>query len=814
MFENYIKIAWRNLWKNKVFSLINIISLAIGLSASIVIGMMVYYDFTFDTFHKDGDRIYRLITDFEDAQGINSNSGIAAPMRFATNENITGIEQSAYFYTWWVSKANADSSDQIFVDPEKIILTGQGYFDLFNYKWIAGSKNDVLNRPNEVVLTAKRAKEYFPTLSLEDIVGKNIIYNESIIAQVKGAVADFDERSDLIFNEFVSLETAKQTDEVDQIFTDNWGMTNSASQLFVKLKENTGVASIQSQLDQLALEHTDEYSEKFGRSRHFKMQPLSDINLNEEYGIYDYTVLQSSKEVLIALACIALFLLLLGSINFINLNTAQASQRAKEIGVRKTLGSSRKQLIFQFLTETFLITGVAVLVSIGLSIWMLDVFDEFIPKGIDASLLWQPQIMVFIVLLFIAVAFLSGIYPSLVLSHLKPVKVLKGDTLLSNKSSETRKVLTVFQFTIAQVFIIATLLVGRQINFMMNKDLGFKNEAIAYVQTPWSDDQFDSRQVLETSIQSIPNISQVSLGGMPPASQNMATRSAVYKNGKEVIIKDIQVLNGDTDYLDIYKIPLLAGRTIRNDTIEEYVINETALRAFGFKKPEDAVNKYNEFSGKEKLIVGVMGDFNQRSLRSEIIPLVFTGDTSRERRTQFRYAHITPSRSANSWKETLDAVEQKFKKVYPGETFQATFVDESIARFYEAEQRVSTLLNWATGLAVLISLLGLLGLVIHTTERRTKEIGIRKVLGATVMQINNLLCREFLVLVMIAFAIATPIAYYAMDQWLTDFSYKTDISIWIFIASGISMILIALLIMSFKTITTAMKNPVNSLKTD
>jgi ABC-type antimicrobial peptide transport system permease subunit len=294
----------------------------------------------------------------------------------------------------------------------------------------------------------------------------------------------------------------------------------------------------------------------------------------------------------------------------------------------------------------------------------------------------------------------------------------------------------------------------------------------------------------------------------------MATRSAVYKNGKEEIIKDIQVLNGDTDYLDIYKIPLLAGRTIRNDTIEEYVINETALRAFGFKKPEDAVNKYIEFSGKEKLIVGVMGDFNQRSLRSEIIPLVFTGDTSRERRTQFRYAHITLSRSANSWKETLDAVEQKFKKVYPGETFQATFVDESIARFYEAEQRVSTLLNWATGLAVLISLLGLLGLVIHTTERRTKEIGIRKVLGATVMQINNLLCREFLVLVMIAFAIATPIAYYAMDQWLTDFSYKTDISIWIFIASGISMILIALLIMSFKTITTAMKNPVNSLKTD
>ncbi|WP_262893100.1 ABC transporter permease [Nonlabens antarcticus] len=794
--------------------MINIISLSIGLSASFVIGMMVYYDFTFDKFHEDGDRIYRLVTDIEDAQGIDYNSGITATLRLATNTSITGIEQSAFFYKWWVGKVKADSSDQIFMDPEKIILTDQAYFELFEYKWIAGSKNDILNRPNEVVLTAKRAKEYFPTLLPEDIIGKNIIYNETITAQVKGIVADFDERTDIVFNEFVSLETARQTEDADQIFTDDWGMTSSASQLFIKLQENTSVGSIQSQLDQLAIAHKDEYSEQFGQTRHFKMQPLSDIHLNADYGVYDYTELQSSKEVLIALAVIALFLLLLGSINFINLNTAQATQRAKEIGVRKTLGSSRKQLFFQFLTETFLITGVAAVVSIGLSIWMLDVFDEYIPRGLNASIMLQPQIILFIVLTFMVVAFLSGIYPSLVLSQLKPVKVLKGDTFLSNKNSETRKVLTVFQFTIAQVFIIATLLVGKQIHFMMNKDLGFQTDAIAYVQTPWTDDQFASRQVLETSIQSIPSISQISLGGMPPASQNMATRSAVYKTGKEEIIKDIQVLNGDTNYLEIYKIPLLAGRTIRNDTIEEYVINETAMHAFGFKNPEDAIDKYIEFSGKEKLVVGVMGDFNQRSLKSEIVPLAFTGDTSRKRRTKFTYAHITLARHTTSWQETLALVKQKFNKVYPGETFQATFVDESIARFYVEEQRISTLLNWATGLAILISCLGLLGLVIHSTERRTKEIGIRKVLGATVLQINNLLCREFLVLVLVAFVIATPIAYYALDLWLTDFAYKTDVSLWIFLAAGISMIIIAMLIMSFKTITTAMKNPVDSLKTE
>ncbi|PRP66249.1 ABC transporter permease [Nonlabens agnitus] len=814
MFKNYIKIAWRSLWRDKIFSLINIISLSIGLSASFVIGMMVYYDFTFDTFHKDGDRIYRLVTDMEDAQGTEYYSGITAPMRYEAREGIVGIEQSAYFYNWWVGKSRVESSDQLFTDLEKIILTDKGYFELFDYEWIAGSKSNALSQPNQVILTTKRAKEYFPDLLPNDVIGKTITYDETITAQITGIVADFEQRTDLIFNEFVSLETAKQTNDSDQIFTDDWGMTNTANNIFIKLQENTSSKTVQAQLDQLALNHKDEYSEQFGQKRQFRMQPLSDLHLNDDYGIYDYTVLQSSKEVLLAIAGVALFLLLLGSINFINLNTAQATKRAKEIGVRKTLGSSRKQLIVQFLTETFIITGISVIVSIALSVWMLQIFAEFIPKGLDATILLQPQIILFIIVLFITVALLSGIYPALVLSHFKPAKVIKGNAAISNNSNGTRKVLTVFQFTIAQVFIIATILVGKQIHFMTNKDLGFKTDTIAFIETPWQDQTFDNRQVLENGIKSISNISQVSLGGRPPASQNMATRTAVYKNGQEEITTEIQVLNGDTDYLDIYNIPLLAGRTIMNDTIEEYVINQTAMRDFGFKRPEDAINKYIEMNGKPKLIVGVMGDFNQRSLKSGIIPLVFTGDTSRDRRTQFRYAHITVATSSTGWQETLDHVEQEFNKVYPGETFQVTFVDESIANFYVEEQRISTLLHWATGLAVLISCLGLLGLVIHTTERRTKEIGIRKVLGATVIQINNLLCKDFLILVIIAFVIATPIAYYFMNHWLTDFAYKTEISFWVFMAGGTGMIIIALAIMSFKTINTAMKNPVNSLKTE
>ncbi|WP_432410046.1 ABC transporter permease [Rasiella sp. SM2506] len=794
--------------------MINIISLSIGLSAAFVIGMMVYYDFTFDEFHKDGDRIYRIVTDVETAEGLEKYDGVTTPLRLEVKENMTGIEQSAFFNIWWVNQSKTAISDQIYRDPEHIIFTNQDYFDMFSYQWLAGSNHDILNKPNEVILTEDRAKTYFPSLSPAAIVGKQIIYNETITAVVKGVVANLKGRTDLVFQEFVSLETAKQTEDGEQIFTESWGNTNSASQLFVKITDKTALTSINRQLKKLAVLHTDEYRIKFGQTRDFVLQPLSELHLNTDYGIYGYEEDQASKDILIGLALVGLFLLLLGSINFINLNTAQATQRAKEIGVRKTLGGSRRQLITQFLTETFVITGIAAIVSVVLSIWMLSVFDEFVPSGLTASMILQPQIIGLIVTIFIAVALLSGIYPSLVLSSFKPAKVLKGDQTISNKSSGMRKVLTVFQFSIAQIFIIATLLVGKQIYFLMHKDLGFKTDAIAYIETPWSDISADSRILLKTGIQGISKIGKVSLGGMPPASQNMATRRVVYNTDKTEIVKNVQVLNGDTNYLDIYNIPLLAGRTILNDTIDEYVINQASLSAFRFKSPEDAVDQYLQINGKEKLIVGVMADFNQRSLKTEIVPLMFTGDRGRSRRTNFRYAHILLAGSTANWKETLSDVEQEFKKVYPQNDFKVTFIDETIANFYTQEQRISTLLNWATGLSVLISCLGLLGLVIHTTERRTKEIGIRKVLGASLAELNVLLCKEFLVLVGLSFIIAVPLSYWGLRNWLQDFAYKTEMSWWVFILSGISMVFISLIIMSIRTMSTAMKNPVKSLKTE
>ena len=814
MLKNYIKIAWRNIWKNKLFSAINVISLAIGLSASFVIGLMVYYDFSFDTFHEDGDRIYRVVTDFETPQGNYKNGGVTPPMRIAAKEQLTGVEQSAYFYNWWISEAKAEANKQTFKDPERIILTEASYFDIFQYKWIAGSKATALQQPNSVVLTRKRAEAYFPNMPLAAVMGQSLVYDGTISATVSGIVEDFDKRTDLHFNEFISLETAKQTESSDQIFGDDWGNTNNASQLYIKIAQQSTPEQIKTQLATLSEAHVDADMLKYNNKRTFNLQALSDLHFDHEYGAYGYSGYEADKGILISLVFVALFLLLLGSINFINLNTAQAASRAKEIGVRKTMGSSKRQLVLQFLGETFLLTLIAALCSVVFCVLALKAFDSFMAEGIELSLMLTPWFAALVVVLVIVITLLSGFYPGVVLSRFKPARVLKGSVSSSKEKGVLRQVLTVSQFAIAQVFVIATLLVGKQIYYMMHQDLGFNTEAVAYLQTPWDDFSIDKRLVLEQELKRIPEIQNVSLGGMPPASFNMATRMGIFKKDGQEFIQELQILNGDTEYLKLYDIELLAGRPALNDTIEEYVINETGMRAFGFKDPEKIVGQYLELNSHQRLIVGVMQDFNQRSLKDKVMPLMLTGDTSRDRRTNFRTLHVKLTGASSGWQNTIAKVEQLYQEVYPGEEFRLSFVDESISKFYKQEQRIATLLNWATGLAVLISCLGLLGLVIHTTSRRTKEIGIRKVLGASILQINALLCTDFLKLVIVAYVIALPIAWWGLQQWLEDYAYKTEMSWWVFALSGLGMMLLAVLIMSFKTLKAAIANPVKALRTE
>ncbi|WP_422082882.1 ABC transporter permease [Ulvibacterium sp.] len=813
MFRNYLKIAFRNLWNNKAFSIINIIGLSIGLSASFVIGAIVYYDLTFDKFHPDGERIYRVTTDFKTPEAEFHNRGVAVPLGKALKEGVTGIELTSTFFSAYAQKAYSKDRDKVFRNPGNQIYADKEYFQIFSYEWLAGAPEAALSNPNEVVLTDRRAGKYFPGMRPNEVMGKTVLYNDSVPVKVVGVVSNFKDQSDFIFQEFLSLKTAHSFGQKNLIDNDEWNSTNSGSQVFIRLVDNNALGNVQRHLDRLSKENEDDGMYDRGETRSFHLQPLSDIHLNSDYMVFDQSEYRGSKTVLKNLMFVALFLLLLGCINFINLNTAQATKRSKEIGIRKTLGSSRKRLVFQFLGETFLLTGAAAIVSLFLSSRLLLLFNDFIPPGLNFGLFSSPVIVGCIILLLGVITLLSGFYPALVLSHFKPVSVLKNQGLPGTGKSTLRKYLTVFQFVIAQIFIVATILVGKQLNFLMNKDMGFKTEAIAYIGT-WNNPDLNKRLNFAEELKSFPLISQVSLGWNPPASSNMRTADIAYTNKGRDILTSVQLLFGDLNYRELFDIKLLAGRERLNDTIKEYVINETYSKMLGFEHPWEAIGEPLRLDDELNPIVGVMEDFDQGSLRSAIRPMALVGDIFRNDFSLFEIVHFSLLGPSENWSTVMAEVEEKWKTAYPEMDFELRFMDDTIKQFYEQERRASMLLKWSTGLAILISCLGLLGLVIHTTERRTKEIGIRKVLGASLAQLNLLLCREFLILVGIAFAIAAPIAWWGLDYWLQGFAYRTTLSWWIFFLGGITMLLVALGIMSIRTLAAANADPVKSLRTE
>jgi len=425
----------------------------------------------------------------------------------------------------------------------------------------------------------------------------------------------------------------------------------------------------------------------------------------------------------------------------------------------------------------------------------------------------HPQIILFIIVLFILVTLLSGLYPALVLSRFKPSVILKSRTPSSKQSVSLRKYLTVFQFVIAQVFILGTLLVGKQIHFLMNKDVGFKTDAIVYLSSPWNDNSKQKRRQFVDALRNIPLVQDVSLAGNPPASDNVSSDNLTYRDGEKEIQQEVEFLYGDLNYLKLYNIELLAGRERLNDSIREYIINESYLKILGFKSPQDAIGKFL-YGGNEKTqIVGVMKNFNQHSLKLPILPLILTGDVYGSEYPLLSTIHFSlVGEEKNDWEAGLSKIETTYKSIYPDATYQLHFIDEIIARFYVEEQKISTLLNWAMWLSIVISCLGLLGLVIHTTQTRTKEIGIRKVLGQKSIEVTLLLSKEFMKLVAISIVIGIPIAYILFKDWLSGFSYQTPLNITYFILAAGLTFLIALITISSQTILASKRNPAETLK--
>ena len=814
MLKNYFLVAVRNFRRNKLFSAINVLGLSIGIGASLVLFMIVYYEFSFDKFEKDGERIFRVVTTVNNGGEQNVTAAVPAPLGIAAATEITGIEQTVPLIQF-----QGDATVPVSVQPPgsqkpvvykgqpDIVFTTNDLFSLLPYQWLAGSPSTALEEPFSVVLSESRARQYFPQLPVAQIIGQTITYGDTLITTITGVVEDLQERTFFTQREFISLPTIMTTGLKGNFMMDTWNDWMAYSQLFIKTNRGTSKSRMEANLNRLLAKY-----KKTGNGEPdfaFALQPLSDVHFRYE-SVGHRT---AHKPTLVGLFVVAVFLLLLGCINFINLTTANSVQRSKEIGIRKTIGSSRKQLVFQFLGETFLTTLAAAVLAVAAIPLLLNMFRSYIPEGLDMDLFSQPSAVLFLVLLILAVSLFSGLYPAMVLSRFLPVTVLKPQPGGARQGKVwLRKTLTVSQFVIAQFFVIATMMVSKQINYTLNKDLGFKKEAIINFAIP-KDTSATNRYVLLNKLNAIPEVQLTSMGFLPPAADGPAYTNVSYGDTGQDDGTKVQIRWGDTTFLRLYGITLLAGRNVlQSDTIKEFLINETYARILGFKTPDDAIGKQLRFNEKLTPIVGVMRDFHESSLHAPIEPVVFGAFNSR---SNFFHVALKPQGTAGGyWQAAIAKMEKAYKQVYPRSDFSYSFFDETIAKFYTAEQATARLLRWATGLAILISCLGLLGLAIYTINARRKEIGIRKVMGASVVQITSLLTTGFVRLVLIAFVIAAPAAWWAVHNWLQDFEYRTEMSGWVFLLSGLMLLMLAGITVGIQTVQAATANPVKSLRTE
>jgi putative ABC transport system permease protein len=816
MLKNYFKIAIRNIEKNRVFAFINVLGLAMGISACLVIFSVTRFELSFDQFHPDKNRIFRIVTEIQNAASKNNPmSTIPDPAAKVIRASVSGLESVAMFHSLPMKVAipAGDRIEKRFFpsdirqDASKIILTEPQYFDIFQYEWLEGNKTTALKEPFQVVVSEKEAIKYFGPIPLKEIMGRQIIYEDSLRVTVTGIVKDWTKNSDLLFTDFISFSTAEHSFLKELGNWDSWGGWSSATQVFTKLAEHSTTEKVNAQFSKIVKDHVKSAP---GDKVRFFLQPLADLHFNGDF--QDAYSRKAHLPTLYGLIAIAVFILIIAAINFINLSTAQSIQRAKEIGIRKVLGSSRQGIVLQFLCEIFLLTLFAVMLSMMAMKPIVSIFQDLLPPGLKPDF-FSGSSLLFLFLLTLITSLLAGFYPAKILSGYLPVISLKGEgSRQVSRGGYLRKGLIVFQFTISLLFIIATLIIGRQIRFMMNKDMGFAKDAIININTNWRLPP-EKVKVLADRIRNIPEVKMVSRNEGAPANTNYSGTSIGF-NKAEV---PTQILTCDENYISLYQLKIIAGRNIMPaDTINELLINENCAKGLGFKKPEDALGKLVDFgwgNGRASVrrpVVGVVADFHSQSLHEPIKPVTFiTGQGSTVGMKLF-----TRDLHPKNLQLTVDKIAGAWKSVYPNEPFEYQFFDQQIAKFYDGYRKTNQIMNIAMLIAIFISCMGLFGLATFTAEQRRKEIGIRKVLGASIAGIVTMLSRDFLKLVLLSLVIASPFAWYFMNDWLQEFAYRTDMNLLIFVLAGAMALAIAIVTISFQAIRAAIANPVTSLRTD
>jgi putative ABC transport system permease protein len=795
MFKLNLKIALRNLWKYKGYTLINITGLSIGMASCIMIFIFIRYQTSFDQDFANKDRIYRLVSYWKYADGEEHQKGVPRPLPSAVRNDFAQLEQVAPLQRGGgiVNVKDAQGLNRI-KEEAKVFYTEPAFFKIFSYKWLQGSPDESLTMPNTVVLSEKTASRYFG--DWRKAVGQTINYKNKIDFKVTGVFENVPENSSN------PLEIVFSYASYPERLSKSWGSVSSNSECYVLLRSGVNISDLRDPMLKFIKKHYQENS--MGKEDHI-FQPLSQVHYDERYGNFAEKVIPPGQ--LWGLGIIGLFLMITACINFINLATAQAVNRSKEVGVRKVMGSLRSQLIAQFLTETLIITLVALGLACALTELALPAMEHLFQEKISFSIVEHPIIFVFLLGLVLLVSFLAGFYPALVLSGFSPALAIKNKISAVNSGGiGLRKVLVVVQFSITIVLIIGTLVVLNQMNYIREKPLGFNAQAIALVNIPRDSISAQRYELFKERVLKLPGVSSASFCTNPPSSGDNNFTNFAY-NGTTDENFQVNTKPADADYFKTFDLKFIAGRaSLPSDTAKEYVVNETLLKKLNISDPNEAIGKLIKLGGSTpRTIAGVVKDFNNLTLREAISPIVIFS-------SKMNTEMIAVKMQTGNIKSLMPQIEKMWHDTFPEYVYDVTFMDEVLDGYYKTEQVMGVLFKTFAGVIIFISFIGLFGLISFVASQRTREVAIRKVLGASTIELVKMLNGTFLFMVFFANLIAWPVAFILVDKWLSGYTYRIGISIWPFLIAMLISMLVTLFTVSLRSFKAARTNPIDALK--
>jgi ABC-type antimicrobial peptide transport system permease subunit len=799
MFRNYLTAALRNLLRERTSTLLNIAGLTLGIAGSIILFLIVRNGNSYDHYHSKFDRIYRIVTESKGNNGDTFTQGVPPILSDAFRNDFPEAEEVAftsYRRGSMVSVVQRNGQLKKYEEPTGVVFTQSSFFKIFDRPILIGSSDKGLDEPNNAIISRRWAIKYF---GKEDVVGEILRYDNNDF-KISAVMEDFPPTTDFPFELMLSYITIEKSMEKG-----GWSGISDSDNCYFLLKEGELIDKVDQRMSAFAKKYIG-IGDNGSAGSNFLIQPLAEIHFDMRFGNYNKRMPQAAS---IAFTVIGIFLLITACINFINLTTAEVIKRTKEVGIRKALGSSRAELIIKYLLETSLVTIAAVFLAISIAQLALGFLNPFLELSLSLDVVTDLTLWGFLIFITVIVSLLSGLYPAIAVSSLRPVMALKNQVSGTPLSGTNfRKGLVVLQFFISQFFIISTIVIAEQMNFMLSQDIGFNKDAIITVPIPVADGSNDpgKMRALKNEILALPGVERATLNATPP-SANSVTGTDFKIVGNEDDFKT-QIKPIDGDYLEVFGVEVIAGQgLLDSDTINGLMVNERLAKIAGFDNIDEIVGKEIELSGQHLTVKGVVKDFNTTSLEKPIEPVILFTNINDFRKLSIK---LKPT----DIEETLLAIQAKWSQIYPEYIFSYNFLDEQIYNLYRGERKMSTLLTIFSFIAVFIGCLGLFGLVTFMANRKTKEIGLRKVLGASVQSIMLLFSKEFVKLLLIAFLIAAPAAGFMMHTVLQEFAYRIQLGPVVFLAGLSATFLIAFLTVGYRSFKSASANPVDSLRSE